>query len=262
MDDLSFLVEETFSNVKEMSGSLSSSNEKGPGLIFHLDAYPSVFVIRSLAVLDLGESLKNCREFPENYPSLNLNHENLDRLAFFKTTSMGAAQKLNKITAHRRFPVSEELLCSFSDPCFSYWLEKTVKGFVISTKMPTSEIKKLVRLGDFGDFTSFKLLMNELLIILQMAPGNWKIFAQDHRIYFEGNQDNFLWKLIVDYFENGNFSDEFHESLKFLSSRLQRGKDIEGFISSMKDLSTLRIFWKEIFSQLNEGGSSKATLAM
>ena len=62
LEDLSFLVDETFSLAHNKSFVDDSESDLGPGLIYHLDANPSVFVIRSLAVKDLAESLKQCRD--------------------------------------------------------------------------------------------------------------------------------------------------------------------------------------------------------
>jgi hypothetical protein len=228
-----------------------------------LDAYPEVFVIRSLAVDELNSHISECREFPEHYPSLRLNQEKIENLHYFQTSSIDEAKAIQQITSNRRFPVTEELLCSFSDPCFSYWMEKTSRGFSISTKMLSRDMNQMIRLGDFGDFNIFRNKMIELVPLIQSMPGQWKIYSQDHRINFEGPMDNYFWSLLNILFKEGDCSDDFTESLSYLACKKEMVEsEWLKLLQYLNQIGFLRRFWKNVFSQLKDLGSSKATLAI
>jgi hypothetical protein len=249
MDDLSFLVNETFAHQKQTSSFYPSE----PGLVFHLQATSTMYVVRALATGNIHITAQDILEYPENYPSLRLINMESDQLQFFPTTNLLQAQTLQQILAHKRFPQHEELVCNMSDPGFSWWMVKTAEGLVISKKLISLELDQATKLGDLGDPDVLSFMFQKLAKLLKVLPGDWSSFAQDKRLVMKGPADHFLLIELENFFRTGFLTSDLDHALDFLGHKAGLDQDeLWSLKDFLKDLAIIRQFWIKIFHQLDK----------
>lgn len=249
MEDLSFLVQETFAQVKK-----SHFFPTEAGLLYNLQVSPSIFVIRALATSHLSYTRDDILENPENFPSLRLVNEDMENLHFFPTKNIEQAEWLQKIVNNKRYPRYEETMCNMSDPGFSWWAVKNDQGVTLTKKLISLDLSQASKLGEFGDNELMFFMFQKLSQLLKAMPGEWSSYQLDHRFVIKGPPNHFFIQLWHQFLINGDFSQDFDHALDFLAHKVSMNQDeLYPLKDFLNDLGFIRKFWIKIFNQLDNG---------
>lgn len=258
MDDIEILVSETFRHFHENykpAGALLINDEPyaelpdGPGLIYHLQKSPSIFVIRTLVTNSIREDYALIMASPENYPSLRLIEENGEelgeKLRFFSVDSSCEAEIIHDQLNNRRFPVYEEILCNLSDPGFSWWLTKFDDRFQLAFNISTQMDQSTVKLGPLGDQQLAARNFSVLSGFLQNSGIEYSIQNEGSRILF-GEENSFLQEEFQNIFEFGQVSDNLKNVFKILARKFPDSSQIETCWLYLAEVAAVRRFWIQI----------------
>lgn len=263
MDDIEFMVAETFKHFHETYGGVQeqkpvlpqvsdeeelANHPDQPGLIYHLQRSTSVFVIRTLASKNIRQDMQKILQEPELYPSLRLLESGSDdvesRLRFFILENHLQAEIIHDQIANRRFPIHEEMLCNLSDPGFSWWLDKKESGFQLSFTMSVSS-DHTVKLGPIGDqqlaLKSFKLMES----LLQSAGLALNVQNEMNRVQFNEGEE-FLLEELKDMFEYGVVGEGLQDLFCLLARRTSDHSELETLWLYLQELAAMRRFWIQI----------------
>lgn len=260
MDDIEFLVNETFKHFEQNFAHLEESGElvmkedivnqveypATAGVIYHVQKSTSIFVIRTFVSENIREDFFKIAESPEDYPSLRLlegaNQEIEGRLKFFIVDNLFQAEIIHDQINNRRFPIHEELICNISDPGFSWWLTKKEKGFQLAFTMSVASEEDTIKLGPMGDrelairnFQTFEDLVTK-------AGLEMNIQNEINRVQFT-DCDPFLQEELKDIFEFGVITDSMQELFRSLGNMTTW--------LYFQELAAVRRFWIQIQYDLN-----------
>lgn len=259
MDEIEMMVAETFRHLKEnfqeKADSLPESSAPvemlpdGPGIIYHLQRSPSIFVMRTFVSANIREDFNLIKNRPEDYPSLRLidTEEGIltNKLRFFPVDNRFQAEIIHDQLNNRRFPVNEETMCNLSDPGFSWWLTKNPSSFQLSFTLSISMEGSSIKLGPLGDqqlavksFQSFERLIQE-------AGIEFEIQNEMSRVQF-GNGEDFLREDLQDLFEFGVISEGLSDIFKILSKHSSDHSLLETNWFYLQEVAAMRRFWIQI----------------
>lgn len=265
MDDIEFLVNETFKHFEEHFADAEELPEltmkddmvnlveypSTAGVIYHIQKSTSIFVIRTFVSQNIREDFIKIAENPEDYPSLRLleggSQEIEGRLKFFIVDNLFQAEIIHDLINNRRFPIHEELICNISDPGFSWWLTKKEKGFQLAFTMSVASEEGTIKLGPMGDreiaLRNFQMLEE----LVTKAGLEMNIQNEINRVQFT-DCDEFLLEELKDVFEFGVITDsmeEFFRSLGNMTTWLY-----------FQELAAMRRFWIQIQFDLDAEAES------
>lgn len=273
MDEIEFLVDETFKHYqKNFGGALSfedmpphshaghgvefrEENELplGSGLIYHVQKSTSVFVVRTFVSKNIRNDFLDIIENPENYPSLRLLDGSLGevstKLKYFLVDESSLAEIIHDQVHNRRFPIHEEMICNLSDPGFSWWLSMKPKGFQLAFTMSMTD-EHTIKLGPLGDrelaVRNFQML--EELISNAGIPMN--IQNELNRVQFTDCEE-FILEELKDIFEFGVITDTLRDLFKILASKIKKNSSIETSWLYLQEVAAMRRFWIQVQYDLN-----------
>lgn len=268
MDEIEFLVEETYRHHENLSAVFSefknaitpeNSSEfltfpESSGVIYHIQKSQSVFVLRTFVSKDIRQDYLKIIQKPEDYPSLRLLEDGEDeiekKLKFFIVQNPSEAEIIHDQLHNRRFPIFEEMLCNLSDPGFSWWLTKKVSGFQLSFTMSVSTDETTVKLGPLGDreialrkFQNFEHIINSVGI-------NMNIQNEINRVQFTECEE-FILEELKDLFEFGVVTKTFEDLFKILSKQTNDLSLLEDTWFYLHELAAMRRFWIQVQYDLN-----------
>ncbi len=251
MEDLSFLVQETFKELKHFQ---APTLPRAPGIVYHLQKSSLIFVIRAISTHDIAETCREVLDQPEQYPRLRMVEASSDQLKYFETEYFTQAESLQKLITNNRYPLYEENLCNMSDPGFSWWLVETDQGLILTKKLVSIDLSKTYKLGDLGNPDITMFMLSKLANLLKNLPGDWKVFTSDQRFVIQGPKQHFFFELWRNFLLEGHFSQDFEHALEYLSHRTNISEEEHWAMKDfLKDLAMTRFFWKKIYSQLESG---------
>ena len=262
MDDLSFLVNQTFKNQSkdwmeddeegwEPEIQISALPEK-PGLFFHVDHMGGTFVIRSFLSTNLVQDFNKIRTSPEDFPSLRLLKDGRiqwHKLNHFVCELTEEAEMLHQRLGMRRFPVKEESVCNISDPGFSLWFEKSNLGFSLHPKIKNLA-PNLKRLGPLVDskiaqrrWMELSEVMNELPLGLDFSLENGSLVL--------ASQEAWLSQAFEEVFLKGVMPVELIDIFKILSRKTKHLAQLETGWFFLQEVALARRFWLKVESELD-----------
>jgi hypothetical protein len=260
MDDIELLVAETFKHFHENYTEAPPEAEsftdlpESPGVIYHLQKTPSIFVIRTLVTANIRECHQAIIDRPEDYPSLRLIEETSEalqkKLRFFPVESLNQAEIIHDQLNNRRFPVNEETLCNLSDPGFSWWLTSKDHAFQVSFTMSVGLDESSVKLGPLGDHALGMKNFQAFSALLQNCGLNLEIQNEVNRVQF-GKGEEFLLEELRDLFEFGVVSEGFKNLFKILARHSKDHSTIETIWFYLQELAAMRRFWIQLQYDLN-----------
>jgi hypothetical protein len=268
MDEMQFLVEETYRHLEKLSHvqtevgceenilDQEASDQvfpEGPGVIYHIQKSGAVFVIRILASSNVCLDFQRIIEAPEDYPSLRLVEDGgievAKKLKFFLVENFSEAEIIHDQLHNRRFPVNEEMMCNLSDPGFSWWLTKKESGFQLSFTMSVADDSSL-KLGPLGDrelalrnFQMFEALISSAGIAMNVQN-------ETNRVQFTDTEE-FILEELQDIFEFGVITQTLKDLFKILSRRIQDASVLEETWFYFNELAAVRRFWIQVQYDLN-----------
>lgn len=262
MDEIELLVQETFRHFQENyqkgeteaavrpeAGPVHPGLPTDPGILYHIQKSPSVFVIRTLVSRNIREDYLRILETPEDYPSLRLieggGEEIENRLRFFIVENEYQAEVIHDQLNNRRFPVNEEMMCNLSDPGFSWWMTKREHSLQVAFNLSSFLDEGTSKLGPLGDrelavknFIQFgELLMKSGLALSVQNEAN--------RVLFE-ESENLLLQDIQDIFEIGVIGQGMTDLFKLLSKKADTDGTLESLWYYFQELASIRRFWIQI----------------
>jgi hypothetical protein len=266
MDDIEILVAETFRHFNEnfqKSEEVTSAPPEGiihpglpeePGVLYHIQKSPSVFVIRTLVSRNIREDYLRILEVPEDYPSLRLvdgSETDIEsRLRFFIVENQFQAEVIHDQLNNRRFPVHEEMMCNLSDPGFSWWMTKKDNALQVSFNLSSTQDES-TKLGPLGDrelavksFLSFGELLTRCGLPLA-------IVNEPNRVVFE-EEERLLLDDIQDMFEIGIISDGLTKLFGLLARKTSNDGTMESLWYYFQELASIRRFWIQIQYDLDQ----------
>lgn len=269
MDDLSFLVEETFRlSELRLVVDLEDGEEtwdpqapllaplvapSAPGLVFHLEQSRGTFVVRTHPCQDLRATVAAIQEAPEDYPSLRFVTEaggDFAKLGWFEFATLGEAEVVHQRVGQRRFPQREEEVCNLSDPGFSWWLEATRDGFVVHSKMGLLK-EGLTRLGPLADAQLAPYRWNVLAQILGQLPIDVEIRQENNRLVMTAHEDQWLLQEFLSLFKRGEVTPELQDVFRLLSKRGTPPALLETCWFFLTEMAAVRRFWMAVEAQLD-----------
>jgi hypothetical protein len=270
MDDMQFLVEETYRHLHQFGPEFRHEQEsiqnellavqksdqifpEGHGLIYNIQKSGAVFVIRTLVSANVRADLERIILVPEEYPSLRLLEggagEVEKKLKFFLVENISEAEIIHDQLHNRRFPMNEEMMCNLSDPGFSWWLTSKESGFQLSFTMSVTENSSL-KLGPLGDRELALRNFQKLENLISSAGLSMNIQNETNRVQFTDCED-FILEELKDIFEFGVITQTLEDLFKILSRRIQNGSLIEETWFYLNELAAMRRFWIQIQYDLN-----------
>ena len=274
-DEITYLVSETFRNLKNYSTE-SSSNfvfdfdeddddaslpDTVPGFFYHLQLQSSTFVIRILESENLQEDYQKIIRYPEDYPTLRLIGEEgindiKSKLNYFYCDSIHIARAVKNYLSNKRFPIHEEHVFNVSDPSDCWWIKVEENALTVYFKLSkTEQIESLVKVGPLGDKQlAIKRLGQFYGYFNQMFPiddfscnhGSFHISTIDaknenfkdlQKIFSRGAANHDFW-VFLSQLEFNAKSDKVRQSIRVANYYLM-------------ELSVMRRFWKRIQAQIN-----------
>jgi hypothetical protein len=260
MDDIELLVAETFKHfhqnfqneeiiekVPEVE-TLHPGLPTDPGILYHIQKSPSVFVIRTLVSQNIREDYLKIMENPEDYPSLRLvegTEELESKLRFFMVENPYQAEVIHDQLNNRRFPVNEEMMCNISDPGFSWWMTSKAGSLQVAFNLSSFLEDGTVKLGPLGDrelalksFLQFgELLSRSGLPVSVQNEANRVIFEEEEKLLIEDIQD---------LFEMGVIGSGMTELFKLLAKKSPQDGSLEALWYYFQELASIRRFWIQI----------------
>jgi hypothetical protein len=268
MDEIEMMVSETFKHLKEnfqdkdlveveavppKQNNMYRGLPTDPGILYHIQKSPSVFVIRTLVSQNIREDYLKILENPEDYPSLRLldgEGEVESRLRFFIVENQYQAEVIHDQLNNRRFPVNEEMMCNLSDPGFSWWMTQKGNALQVAFNLSSSPEDTTMKLGPLGDrelaiksFLSFGELLNKSGLALS-------IVNEPNRVTFE-EDDRLLIDDIQDLFEMGTIGNGITELFRLLAKKSADDGVMESLWYYFQELASIRRFWIQIQYDLN-----------
>ncbi len=267
MDDIEFLVSETFkhfhTNYQKSEEEVVARPEAGvlhpglptdPGVLYHIQKSPSVFVIRTLVSQNIREDYLKILESPEDYPSLRLVETDVNEieshLKFFIVENQHQAEMIHDQLNNRRFPKDEEMMCNLSDPGFSWWMTKKEGRLQVAFNLSSRVEDGTVKLGPLGDrelalksFMQFAELLNRsgLPLLIQNEP---------NRVVFE-EEEKLLIDDIQDLFEMGVIGTGMTDLFRLLAKKSLEDGAVESLWYYFQELASIRRFWIQIQYDVN-----------
>lgn len=274
-DEISKLVAQTLDYDHVSSGtdqdflflgdSVVNTNEKQlkfldevPGLFYHLEKRPSVFVIRILESENLLDDYQKILFAPQDYPSLRLLDQDKspsECLKFFECDTVTIASVVKKQLSNKRFPIYEEHVFNISDPSDSWWIGHEDNEITIYFNLSrTMQIEKLKKIGPLGDcdvaiktLRSFESAFSLLFPIkhFSCAHGQFNISCV--------GSTNRYFKEFINIFLTGQVGHDFWVrmwNLEFEATSLEERKQIQAALYYFMELSVIRRFWSRIQKEL------------
>lgn len=261
MDDIEFMVSETFKHLHENYPQAVVTSPPvevkdpyqgmpaGPGIIYHLQKSTSLFVIRTLVSQNIRQDYELIAENPENYPSLRLLEggvEDLDKkLRFFMLENHLQAEIIHDQISNRRFPMNEEMMCNLSDPGFSWWLTKKENGFQLSFTLSVSSAEETVKLGPVGDHQLALKNFQIMESLIQSAGLELNIQNETNRVQFNEGEE-FLLEELKDLFEFGVVGEGMMNLFKLLARRTNDHSQLETLWLYIQEIAAMRRFWIQV----------------
>ena len=258
MDEIETLVAETYRHFNDhyqpetrhpsAEDDLFAEIPDGPGLLYHLQKSPSIFVIRTLVSQNIRDDYRMIIADPGNYPSLRLVGDESDditsHLKFFSVESAPEAEIIHDQLNNRRFPVFEETLCNISDPGFSWWLTKVNGSFQLAFNL-ASQDETTVKLGPLGDQ---QLAVKNFGILADMFDHlglDYSIQNEGTRIIF-GDENALIQEEFQSIFEFGEMGEGLKNIFKIIARRYPDTSNIETCWYYLKEVAAVRRFWIQI----------------
>ena len=273
MDDLSFLVQETFRvhelqlagvNIEELEDGeefwspapvpeeLPRALPTSPGLLFHLELQGGTFIVRTLAVRDIATSFKAALATPEEFPSLRLLGNGRSReasLQYFECAGLEEAEAIHARIGHRRFPLREEDVCNLSDPGFSWWMEAQSGRFVLHSKMSILK-ENLVRLGPLADAMIAPHRWSELSHMLSCLPLGLEVTVEGSKLVMESSKETWLVDEFCRVFMEGKTSKGLVDMFRLLEKRGTPATQLETCWFFLQEIAAVRRFWLVLQEEL------------
>ncbi len=254
--EIDFLVNETFrhartSAVEPGGHSLFSDNKvsfhkspgDGPGLLYSIQFYPEVFVVRAIPCENLEKEWKESLKEGKQQTSLRLDlkrplHE---QVFWFSTPFVEQAKDLSLALCHRRLPRHEERVCNVSDPGYSFWMKSQESSFQIFYKLAqTQQIENLIKIGPLGEPKEIhRTLKNLVPFLYKMIPGAQIIAERSHFSLLAEDGDAPQFLSLKELFSIGQFHDT-------LSEALDHNRAPSALLENLHRFSLRRSFWMEI----------------
>lgn len=266
MDDMEFLVTETFKHLEqnflqleeEEKEVLPEKNEysfpEEAGLIYHVQKTTSVFVIRTFVSQNIRKDYLSIMEAPENYPSLRLLEGGVDnissKLKFFLVEDSSQAEIIHDQLHNRRFPIHEELICNISDPGFSWWLTKKNRSFQLAFTMSVASERETIKLGPLGDRELSLRFFKDFESLVTAAGIQMNIQNETNRVQFTDCEE-FILEELKDVFEFGVVSDTMKDLFKILARKSISLAKLESTWFFLQEIAAMRRFWVQIEYDLN-----------
>lgn len=265
MDDIEYMVAETFKHLHENFSRIESSDAPvvvpeqdddevseipaEPGLLYHLQKNRSLFVIRTLVSRNIREDYEKIINHPEDYPSLRLlegGTEDIEKkLRFFILDNHLQAEIIHDQISNRRFPVDEEMMCNLSDPGFSWWLTKKNNGFQLSFTLSVATEDDTVKLGPVGDQQLALKSFQQMEALMQEAGLVLNIQNESNRVQFNEGEE-FLLEELKDLFEFGVVGEGMTDLFKLLARRIGDMSQLETLWLYLQEIAAMRRFWIQI----------------
>lgn len=262
LDEISFLVQETFRDAEKLSNNIFSHQRKDipkntPGILFKLERKVSTFVIRIHPTRNLAREYKNILKHPGLYPSLRLEPEEgdtRDLISYFECESFEIAQALKEQISNKRFPFDEERIFNISDPGDSWWLNFSQNKIQINFNVASCvELDSTIKLGPLGESQRCSEIFNKLFgYFKQVFPISDYSSAHGHFSICCSDDASLMFKKFKDLLIHGETESEFWDYVKRLQERASEPQIKESFIQAnnfILELATIRKFWKLIESK-------------
>lgn len=267
MDDIELLLKETykhfeknFAGVEELEevteesivSEVNAEIPATPGLLYHIQKNKGVFVLRLMKSSNLRADFTNVTESPESYPSLRLiNGNDVITPKFFMMDNILQAEIIADHLHNRRFPVNEELMCSISDPGFSWWLRPQDQGFQICFSTSLGLDDRCIKLGPLGDQSLAIRNFRTLEHLITSAGLSLDVTNEIGRVSFK-DPGAFLSEELKDLFELGIVGEGLFGLFKMLAKRLKNHHELEGSWLYLQELASVRRFWIQVQYDLSQ----------
>jgi hypothetical protein len=250
IDDISFLVDETFKNFMEESP--VQEIYEGAGLIYKIEKTSLMFVVRAMAFKNIKAALLNLENNIDFYPELRL--EEISQAMVFKTDDLSLAQIAAQSIANRRFPFFEEHFLNISDPSMSWWMGTSEDKIDISFRMiNTNHLDDLIKLGPLADselaLNTFKRLKNYFQLYFSVE----EFACSDSSVCIKSQSSDKFFQMIRNLFITGEPSIDLINQMKLIENHFENEKKefIQFANFYLLEIATTRRFWLEIMKEIN-----------
>ncbi len=268
MDEIELMVSETFKHfhenfqkaedkttIVEQEGTLYSGLPTDPGILYHIQKSPSIFVIRTLVSQNIREDYLKIVENPGDYPSLRLIEENNSelesKLRFFIVENQYQAEVIHDQLNNRRFPVDEEMMCNLSDPGFSWWMTKKEGTLQVAFNLSSSMDSGAKKLGPLGDRALAVKSFLEFGELLSRSGLDLTVQNEPNRVVFE-EKEELLMSDIQDIFEMGIMGQGLSDLFRLLAKKSNDEGTMESLWYYFQELASIRRFWIQVQYDLDK----------
>lgn len=236
MDDISFLVGETFSNIDQKSQGAPPSSG---GVLYSIGENESTYIIRAIP----SRNLKDDREFFEKkelHKKLKIEKESFfSQVFWFETEFWELSQLIVELATQKRFLKHSETLSNLSDPQLSWGITEQKGQLTIDWRGRKHYNSSCKRLGYLGESVLAEVRFSKLLGPEQI---------QRDQVILSKEEDEEVYSLLKDLFLLGKFDEPLWE--KYCDSNFSVNES-ESILLYFREVVTMRNFWAEIFSKLS-----------
>jgi len=229
---------------------------KSSGIIFRVIKSSSMFMVKSIFVLDAKTEIQKIQEDLNLYPKLNLSEvSELDQLDFYPVHSEAEAQNIIQLTSIKRFPLQEEYLLNISDPSLSWWGSIDDKKLEIYFSMSrTDEMNKLIKIGPIADIAVANMKFQKFGYLFSQLLGEVSFSVSKSKVELVPSLENETFEQVCKIFSRGEFTQKLQNRFNYLYSRLTSQSDdvsLRSFEWFLKELASVRRFWMEVEKKLS-----------
>jgi hypothetical protein len=228
---------------------------KSSGIIFRVIKNNSMFMVKSVFVVDAKIELHKIKHDLSLYPKLNLSEQShLEELDFYPVQSEEEAQNIIHLTSIKRFPLQEEYLLNISDPSLSWWGCVNDKKLEIYFSLSrTDEMNKLIKFGPIADIAVANMKFQKFGYLFSKLMGEVSFSVSKSKIELLPSSNNETYEQVCKIFTSGEFSQKLQNIFNYLYSKLNNQSDLVGLRSLewfLKELASVRRFWMEVEKKL------------
>jgi hypothetical protein len=229
---------------------------KASGIIFRVIKNNSMFMVKSIFVMDAKSEIQKIKQDLNLYPKLNLSEQlDLNELDFYPVHSEAEAQNIIQLTSIKRFPLQEEYLLNISDPSLSWWGSVSDKKLEIYFSLSrTDEMNKLIKFGPIADIAVANMKFQKFGYLFSKLMGDVSFSVSKSKVELLPSLENETFEQVCKIFTAGEFSQKLQNSFNSLYTKFNVQSDTVGLRSLewfLKELASVRRFWMEVEKKLS-----------
>lgn len=237
MDDISFLVSETFKTV-ENTGAERARVPETSGILYSLAENESTFVIRGICSRNLKEDHEHLIE-RKHHETLRVDEDSRKDIFWFETDFWERSEMILELAGQKRFLKENERLSNLSDPHLYWSLTIEPEAIKIDLSGRKKHHSNSIPLGYIGEVSIGIKRFSEIL---------GRDFKNDVIDIRESETNLDLYNKLKDLIQYQNYDQAWFHDYFLIKFDAQKAESLELYLG---ELQTMLKFWKKILNQVS-----------